>query len=229
MSITKAQAVVLLEYVLYETPAAAQANAAHWVTLSQTVAADSTITGAATAMASTAEVGIAEQVIRYYEGALARTPAASEIAYYGTIAEAGVSATQLAQGPAAVSQAVWNVIASDFINSPEFQFASAGSGLIPQLYQNILGRPPSSSETAFYAAQQAAGYGSDLLLQEFVNSPEYQNRINPVLKQDLIVFGSQVASGQVSPGTSIPIDAVTKSGDIGLVGIHAQHISAAPV
>lgn len=220
MNITNAQAVNLLEYVLFETPAAAKADAAHWVTLSQTVTADSTIVGAATAMANTDEIGIPEQVIRYYEGALGRTPAGSEIAYYAAIAETGLTTAQLSQGATVVPQATWNQIASDFANSPEFQFASAGGGLINLLYQNILGRTPSATETAYYVAQQAAGYGPELLVQEFVNSPEYQNRINPVLRQDLIVFGSEVASGQISPGIGIPIDTVTKAGEIGLVGVH---------
>jgi len=212
MSITTAQATILLENVLFESQAAAQANASYWVGLSQSVAADATIAGAATAMAATPEIGIAEQVVRYYEGGLGRVPAGVEIAYYVAIAEGAMGPAQVAPGATAVPQAVWNQIATDFTQSPEFQFLNTtGSDLIHRLYTAVLGRNPTASDVAYYQNQQAAGLDASMLLQEFVNSPEYQNKVNSGLQQVLATYGAEVASGQVS---------VTP---ITLIGVAAPH------
>ena len=143
-----------------------------------------------------------------------------EVGYYVAIAEAGLSPSQIAQGASAVSQASWNQIAADFTASPEFSAVHGGGSIVIDLYHTILGREPSAAETAYYDTQLKAGLPTSLLLQEFVNSPEYQNKVNPAIKQALIVFGSGVASGQDSP-TPTPLD--VKTGEIGLVGMHSHH------
>ncbi len=205
MSVTSAQAISLLENVLFESATAAKANAAGWVALSNLNSSYSTIAGLASAMAGNAEASIASQVVRYYEGALGRAPGGTEIAYYVNIAETGLTASQISQGASAVSQAVWNQIASDFANSPEFAFASASaSSVVTLLYLNILGRSPTATEVAFYNAQLASGLGNSILVQEFTNSPEYQGKVDANIASALSSYGSSVATG-TTPVTINPI------------------------
>lgn len=177
MSVTTAQATTLLENVLFESATLASANAAQWVTLSQNSAADSTVAGLATAMANSAEAGIAQQVVRYYEGALDRAPTASEISFYVGVAEAGLSASQIAQGAGAVSTATWGQIATYFADSSEFQSLTAGGNVIPVLFQNILGRSPTADDTTFYQKVLAGGTSLPTLLEYLVNSSEYQTKV----------------------------------------------------
>ena len=233
MSITTGQATTLLENVLFESQAVAQTNASYWVGLSQSVAADATIAGAATAMAATAEAGIAEQVVRYYEGALGRIPAGSEVAYYVAFAETGLSQAQIAQGVSGVAQANWNQISADFAASPEFTANYAGASPVSYLYLTILGRSPAASETAYYNAQLTAGAGVSQLLQEFVNSPEYTLKVNPTIAAALAQNGTAIANGQ--PGTlgrgviiNSSAESAHSSADtavVELVGTH-HHIAA---
>src|SRR5579859_3556437 len=121
MSVTTAQAVTLLENVLFESPTIAQANAASWVSQSATNTSLSSVAGLAAAMAATPEGEIAQQVVRYYMGALGRAPRGDEIQYYINVVEAGLTADQLAQGAGAVPGTEWNQIAAYFAASPEFQ------------------------------------------------------------------------------------------------------------
>src|SRR5579859_6249999 len=126
MAVTSAQVIVLLENTLFESPAVAQTNVAQWVTVSQTNPDAATISGLATAMTQSAEAGIAEQVVRYYEGALGRIPSATEISYYVQYAETGLSVAQIAQGAGAVPVAVWGQLAGFFTESPEYVTLMAG-------------------------------------------------------------------------------------------------------
>ena len=217
MSVTSGQAISLLENVLFESQTQAKANAAGWVTLSNLNSAYSTVAGLAAAMAGTAEASIAQQVVRYYEGALGRAPGGTEIAYYVNVAEtnqngafgAALTSSQIAQGASAVSQATWNQIAADFANSPEFSFASASaSSVVTLLYLNILGRSPSATEVAYYNAQQAAGLGTSTLVQEFVNSPEYTNKVSSSIATNLGTFGTSVTNG-TTPATIGPIQSTS--------------------
>jgi len=214
MSITSTQAVSLLENVLFETPATAQANAALWVS-------GAGIAASATAMVATSEAGIAEQVVRFYYGGLGRAPGGAEIAYYVTIAETGLTPAQISQGAAAVSQATWNQIAADFTNSPEFAASNPAGSVVESLYLNILGRAPSASETSYYNAQLNNGAPTSLLLQEFVNSPEYTKAVNGGIATALATYGTAVAQGQpiTFPGAgSIPV--VASVSEVGLSGVH---------
>lgn len=207
MSVTTAQATTLLENVLFESATLASANAAQWVTLSQNSAADSTVAGLATAMANSAEAGIAQQVVRYYEGALDRAPTASEISFYVGVAEAGLSASQIAQGAGAVSTATWGQIATYFADSSEFQSLTAGGNVIPVLFQNILGRSPSADDTAFYQKVLAGGTSLPTLLEYLVNSSEYQTKVGAGIATLLASDGQTAVSsgtGNANPVVAPP-------------------------
>lgn len=204
MSITTAQAVTLLENVLFESATIAQANAAQWVELSQIDPSHADVAGVAQAIASTEEAGTAEQVARYYEGALGRMPSSSEIAYYVGIAENGLSASQIALGTIGVPQAAWNQIAGYFAASPEFGqlYSGSQSSVIASLYQNILDRAPSAAETAYYQKLLDGGTSVSTLVQYFVTSPEYQANENPQIATVLAANGVTVVT---DPITVIPI------------------------
>ena len=205
MSVSTAQVVSLLENVLFESATLAKANAGSWVQTSQTVSGDGTVVGLAQAMATSAEAGIVQQVVRYYEGALGRAPGGAEILYYVGLVENGLTASQIAQGASAVSQATWNNIAAGFANSPEFQTISgSASGVVNALYLNILGRTPAASEAAFYQNQLSQGYTNSLLVQEFTNSPEYQTAVSSDIRGGLVAYGSGVVGG--TPTTTIPLN-----------------------
>jgi len=202
MSVTSAQAISLLENVLYESASIAAQNAPAYVALSNGNATYSTVSGLASLFASFAEASITQQVVRYYEGALGRAPAGSEIAYYVGIAENGLTADQIGQGASAVSQGTWNIIANDFANSPEFKFNTNGgsvTSVIQALYTNILGRAPSATEVAFYQAQSSAGLGTNILVQEFVNSPEYQGNANTGIQSALATYGAAAVAAGLTP------------------------------
>jgi S-layer protein len=211
MSVTTAQAISLLEYVLFETKTAATANAASWVSLSNLNSSYSTVSGLAGAMSQTAEAGIAAQVIRYYEGALGRAPAAAEVAYYVNIIENGNAATgivamtptQISEG--AVPGATWNTIASFFASSPEFAFASAGSNVVNLLYLNILGRAPNAAEITYYQNLLASGTTVSTLVQYFTTSPEFQTKVNAQIQTGLATYGANVASGGTPAASVVPV------------------------
>jgi len=174
MSVTTAQMVTLLDYVLFETPAEAAANAPYWLGLQS---ADSTVPAFASILSASQEAQVPEQVIRFYQAALGRDPGAAELVYYTAIAENGIDPSVLrSKGIAAVQAASWNQIATDFTNSAEFTADLSGQDVVTVLYQNILARAPAAAEAAYYHQQIAAGAGTAQLLQEFVNSPEYQNQ-----------------------------------------------------
>jgi len=199
MSVSVADATTLLENVLFESASLAATNAPGWVSQSSTNASESTVSGLAAAMAASPEAGIVQQVVRYYEGALGRAPAGFEILYYVNIVEAGLTASQISAGATSVPQTAWNQVASDFANSPEFSFATAGTNVVTLLYQNILGRTPGPAELAFYQAQIAAGYPDTILIQEFTNSPEFQASVDGNVSSALASFGTAAVAGSGLP------------------------------
>ena len=94
MSVTTGQAITLLENVLFESPTLAASNAATWVATSNIVGED-TVAKIASAMAASAEGQIAQQVVRYYMGALGRIPSGSEVQFYINVAEKGLTARKI--------------------------------------------------------------------------------------------------------------------------------------
>jgi len=202
----------LLETVLFESPAAAAVNATQWVARAAADSSLSSLSGLVGAMTASPEAGIVEQVYRLYLGALGRAPAAAELGFYVGIAETGLTPAQIANGVGAVSAATWNQISADFANSPEFQGDLAGGDAISLLYQNILGRSAASSELGYYHAQQQAGASMSTILQDFVNSPEYQlKQISGIVAQ-LELFGgvtaptataTQTANTNLTSGTTV--------------------------
>ena len=207
MSVAKGQVITLLENVLFESPAMAFANAAGWASLSAINAAYSTVSGLAGVMAQTQEAHIPEEVIRLYSAALGRAPSGAEVAFYTGLAEHGLSANQIASG--SVPTAEWNQIASFFVASPESFTNPASTDPVSMLFHNVLGRAPSGAETAFYHAQMQHGLGVQNLLQEFANSPEYQNKVDSTILADLAHYGVAVAGGH--PTSSID--------PLGLIGV----------
>jgi hypothetical protein len=212
MSVTTGQAITLLENVLFESPAIAAANAATWVATSHIVGEDSVAT-LATAMAQSAEGQIAQQVVRYYMGALGRIPSGSEIQFYINVAEKGLSAAALAGGTSAVPFTTWTTIASYFEASPEFSadyglpnggaLASGNEALvITAFYSNVLGRSPTSSDLAFYENAISQGTTVPQLLQYFTTSPEYQTSVDSGISTALASYGAAVVNG--NPPATIP-------------------------
>lgn len=178
----------LLETVLFESPDVAAVNAPNWVGQAASSSSLSSLSDMVVAMTASPEAGITEQVYRLYAGALGRTPSASEIGYYVAIAEKGMTPAQIADGAAAVSGATWNQIAADFSNSPEFQADLAGGDAVSLLYKNILGRTASAGELSFYDTQIQAGTPMPLILQDFVNSPEFQLKQSSAIVAQLDQF-----------------------------------------
>lgn len=234
MTVTTAQVTVLLENTLFESPVVAQANTAYWVTISQTDPAASTVSGLAVAMTQSPEAGIAEQVARYYEGALGRVPSAAEISFYVQYAETGLSGAQIAQGAGAVPVAVWGQIAGFFTASPEYVSLMAGGKDIPSLYENILGRTPSAGEVAYYQHLLDGGTPVSALLQYFVNSPEYQAKANAAIATQLANDGVVAVEhiGIAVPGpipVSVPGPApIVGESSVDLVGVSVTHIPIHP-
>jgi len=212
----------LLEAVLFESPTAAAANANQWVARAAADSSLSSLSGLVTAMTASPEAGIAEQVYRLYLGALGRAPAAAELGFYVGIAETGLTAAQITNGVGAVSASTWNQIAADFSNSPEFQGELAGGDAISLLYKNILGRSAASSELGYYHAQLQAGAPMSAILQDFVNSPEYQLQQMSGIVTQLELFGGVTAAPATQTATtSLP---VLPSGPSGLGPIGPQPI-----
>src|SRR5579859_6720362 len=150
MTVTTAQITILLENILFETQPLVAGNVEQWMVLSTSNPADSTVIGLAEAMAGSAEIGIAEQVVRYYQGGLGRQPSATEIGFYVEYAETSLSASQIAQGAGGVPVSIWSQIAGYFAASPEFQaqISAAGGNVIQSLYLNVLDRTPSAAEVS---------------------------------------------------------------------------------
>jgi hypothetical protein len=214
MSVTSAQAVTLLENVLFESPTIAEANAANWVAQSASSDSLSSVAGLAAAMAATPEAGIAEQVVRYYMGALGRVPAGNEIQFYINVVEAGLTADQLAQGPSAVAGSQWAQIAAYFAASPEFtnDFGLTTAGQVDSsnevqvifaFYANILGRVPNTDEISYYQKLLDSGTSLATLVQYFTTSPEYQTSVDTSIATALGGYGTDVANGTTPP--SIPL------------------------
>jgi len=220
MSVTTAQAVSLLQNVLFESATAAKANAASWVSLSNLNSSYSTVAGLASAMAQTAEATIAEQVIRYYEGALGRAPSGAEVAYYVNIVENGntaagitaMTASQILEGASAVPAGTWDKIASFFAASPEFAFASAGGNVVNLLYLNILGRAPNVAEVTYYQNLLAAGTTVSTLVQYFTTSPEYQGKVDTQIQANISAYGAVVAAGGTAPAS---VGTITSTAPVG--------------
>jgi hypothetical protein len=214
MSVTTGQVTTLLENVLFESPTVAAANAPTWVGNSASIPGEGTVAGLAAALAATPEAQIAQQVVRYYLGALNRVPSGSEIAFYVAFAEKGLTAAELAQGSTAVPSTTWTTISTFFAASPEF---SQDYGLGPQgalnaanealvitaFYANILGRAPSASDIAFYEKALASGITIPQLLVFFTISPEYQSEVDSSLATALASNGTSVVNGTTP--TTIPL------------------------
>jgi S-layer protein len=200
MTVTTAQVTTLLENVLFESSTVATGQTAQFTAIANFSAATSTVSGLSAYLATQPEATIAEQVIRYYEGALGRVPSPSEISFYVGYLEKGLNASQLALGTASITTAQWAQVAAFFTNSPEFvkDFGLAGGitasneGLVVTgFYANVLGRAPSASEIQFYENAIANGTATPTtLLEFFANSPEFVTKVSASIQSDLAAAGS---------------------------------------
>jgi hypothetical protein len=210
MTVTSAQVTTLLENVLFESATLAAQNAPSWTAIANLNTNTSTVAGLSAYLATQPEAQIAERVVQYYQGALSRVPSAFEINYYVAQAEAGLNATQVSLGTSGVSDATWASIAAEFAASPEFKadfgltggITTANAGLVVTgFYANILGRAPSASEISYYANQLTAGVSAFTLLQDFTQSPEYQNKANPTILAELGANGAAAVTSAAAGGT----------------------------
>ena len=231
MTITTAQAISTLENVLFESATIATANA-----VSLNLSSYSSVDALAQSLTALPEFAIAGQIVRYYQAALGRGPSGFEIGYYVTIAEHGLTAAQIAQGAGAVPQAMWNIIATDFAASSEFAqdfgLAAANSvapakytSFVTSLYQNVLARTPSATELGYYVAQLAAGDSPAVLVQEFSNSPEYQNNVTSSIQSQLVTYNDALlAGGSNMVSISTPPVTTTHATAHGSQGTDATHL-----
>src|SRR5579859_985517 len=191
MTVTSAQVITLLENVLFESATIAKANATSLTPIANFNSTTSTVNGLSAYLATLPEATIAEQVIRYYQGALGRVPSASEISFYVKYAETGLTAAQIAQGASAVPVSTWSQISGFFAASPEFTKDFGLSGgltaaneaiVITGFYNNILNRAPTQAEITFYENALNTGVATPATLVEFfTNSPEYTAVANPTI------------------------------------------------
>lgn len=109
--------------------------------------------------------GTAAQVFRLYQAAFGRTADAGGLGFHiGNIEFAGLSLAQ---------------VATNFINSPEFQQkygAVSNTDFVTQLYANVLHRAPDSGGLAFWTNLLATGTSRATVMLGFSESPE--NRAN---------------------------------------------------
>ena len=202
MTVTTAQVTTLLENVLFESSTAATANAPGWTGFANLSTSYSTVSGLSSYLSTQPEAQIAEQVVRYYQAALSRVPSPSEISFYVSYAEKGLTSSQLGLGASAISTATWGQIAAFFTNSAEFKTdfnltsttnaglqASNESLVITGFYTNILGRAPTSAEIQTYETAITNGADAAGLLQFFSNSPEYVNKASAQIEANLASAG----------------------------------------
>ena len=199
MSVTNQQVVTLLENVLFEPPTQAVANAGTWIDNS----AAGSVPTLAVAMANSGEAKIATTVVGYYLTSLGRAPTAAEVQYYVGVAEQGLTQSQIAAGQ--VSGGTWDQIASYFSHSAEFT-ARAGldyslgvtGGLleaVPFLYEQVLGRTPTSAEISYYDNQVINGTDLGVLFREFTASPEFHTDTDAQIAAALASFGNAAVAG----------------------------------
>jgi hypothetical protein len=219
MTVTTAQVTTLLENVLFESASVAAANAPTWTGIANVNPAYSTVSGLSAYLAQQPEAGIAEQIVRYYEGALGRVPSPSEISFYVSYLEKGLTASQLALGTSAFTSAQWGTIAGFFTNSTEFKtdfgltngLTASNEGLvITGFYTNVLGRAPSASEIQFYETAIANGVATPTtLLEFFTNSTEFENKVDGQIQTNLGAAGvaavTAVAAGTNPLASTTPI------------------------
>ena len=229
MTVTSAQVTTLLENVLFESATLAAQNAPSYTAFASLNPALQTVAGLATYFANQPEAQIAERVIQYYQGALARVPSAFEISYYVQIAEAGLDYSHIAQGTAGVSLATWQTIANDFAASSEFTHdfgltggvtAATAPLIVSGFYSNILGRNASATEIAFYANELNSGVSASALLQQFTESPEYQGKANPTIQGNLSNNGTTAVTTVAAGGDPLaqggaPIGTLPPTGTVG--------------
>lgn len=122
--------------------------------------------------------GNSPAIQRLYHTLLGRTGSAAEISYYSTT-YASEEVSTAGPGNYASSAQVFSAhqdLPQAFLNSAEFASkypsATTTDGLISLLYQNALGRAPSSAETTYYENLVAAGETRAQLVGVITGSPE---------------------------------------------------------
>lgn len=219
MTVTSAQVTTLLENVLFESATLAKANATQVTAYANLSSSTSTVAGLSAFLATQPEASIAEQVVRYYQGALGRVPAPVEIAYYVAIAEANMTSAQISEGATAVNGSTWATIASYFAASPEFKadFGLTGATtnealVITGFYHNILGRAPTAAELTYYEGLVNTGTSYSTLVQYFTESPEYQTIADSTIESNLAASGTAAVATVAAGGN--PLTSTTPIGSL---------------
>lgn len=196
MSVSLSITEMLLEDIQGESSALAANNAPYYSAWSVNNASISTESGMANYLVTLPETGIAEEVFRAYEGVLGRAPTSSELHFYVSYAETGLTPSQVALGPTAVSQSTWDTIFSGFYHSAEYAARFGGTISGPDaltnpefatlMYAQVLNRVPTTAEINFYVNQMNNGTSRVTVLEEFVNSSEYINDTKSQIDASLV-------------------------------------------
>jgi hypothetical protein len=121
--------------------------------------------------AGTAEKSL---ITHYYVSILGRLPEAGGKAFW-----AG-EATRVANLGANVNE-VWFALAQQFYISPEYlAFNRTNNGFVTDLYRTFFNRAPDSGGLDFWTQQLAAGLPREVLLAQFMFSPEFANFTNAI-------------------------------------------------
>jgi hypothetical protein len=165
----------LYQNVLFRTPSAGEVN--YWVgrldfnEVTQAQVAQTFITSAEAQ-------GNPAAVIRLYQSYFGRVPALNEVAFHvNNIRSNGATLTTIAQ---------------QFSEAQEFTTrfpAGTNDAFVTNLYQNVLGRTPSSTEISYYNARLAAGESRGSVALSFNQSPEFTTNYGGVVNAALANAG----------------------------------------
>jgi len=118
----------------------------------------------------------------------------------------------------AISQSDWDELASDYIGSARYAAVTASDNPVAAFFLDLLGRPASLADLDFYNGQMIAGFAPGLVVEEIVNSPEYQHRTAPQILTAIAervseeaVFGPFFINPDVgrAPYSPLPLAATT--------------------
>lgn len=122
--------------------------------------------------------GSAGQAFRMYQAAFGRTPDPSGLAFQVWALDHGLPLT---------------VLATNFINSPEFQLSYGqldDAAFVVRLYANVLHRSSDSAGHAYHLGRMASGTSRAEILAGFSESPENKTALIGVFQQGIELLGT---------------------------------------
>ncbi len=158
------------------------------------------------ALLSTTAALANEDVSYLYENLLQRAPTPSEVSFFGSNLDKGVnpanvyntfvnstehqglvtsgqytgtplSTTNVSSFDSQFAQAVTNANAGANVNGLSLGSSTNVNTYVNSLYTGLMGRTPSSDETAYWAGQIADGMSLNSVVSGFLNSTEYNNNL----------------------------------------------------